>query len=591
MLIVISGFIIAGFLITKSYDEWQSSPITTTITTHPLDNLDFPNVTVCPPKGSNTALNYDLMKVNDESFSNETRNQLKGFVWEKFVSDPHLVYVEEMLELVNPSSLKQIYDGYQSVPKPYGSSRGFQITFETLSGSLQTPRFGEPYKERDFAQNKDLYCLINLPLPTRKLGFSLRNWTLVIELEVNVNDIREVVEIRKGPKYVLYRQKRNWKDAEEQCQKETGGHLASIQSEKENHQVAEMLKESRYDKKAVWIGARRNKNRNYEWSDGNEMNFTNWVSEFTSECGFIAKGGWSRQGCVRIYPFVCKLPARRIMTKQIVSLQYNKDELISSQLSILYKHNSDGNPQSTENRTTTGFKLRWHLKDGSGLRVTNISQHSTHKKNQNIRMMINLATRARAENMTEDEIIKKTIEAKYEMGLRKTEMIDYDGCINGQIVVSRGRNPFEEIELGLPSSAATYQGNITTEDHVTGFKIYSILTFCNPETLKLGKFLNDIVSKENLRTILKAVVNTIDVEKVREFGNRDLLFGFYQHLEKTFNLQLGKILLSVSSPLELKAMLMKKLPYITPFSNEIEACLTYKDCKSLQELVNSLGKL
>ena len=204
--------------------------------------------------------------------------------------------------------------------------------------------------------------------------------------------------------------------------------------------------------------------------------------------------------------------------------------------------------------------------------------------------MINLAAKARADNMTEEEIIRKTIEAKYDMGLRETEMIDYDSCINGQIVVTRGQNPFKEIQLGLPSSA-TYDGNITAEDHVTGFKIYSILAFCNPETLKLGKFLNDIVSKENLRTIIKAVVNTIDLEKVKEAGNRNLLFGFYQYLEKTFNLQFGKILISVSSPSELMTMLMKKLPYITQFSNEIEACFTNRDCKSLQKLVNSLGKL
>ena len=68
-----------------------------------MDDLDFPNVTVCPPKGSNTALNYDLMKANNGSFSNEARNLLKGFVWKNFVSDPHMIYIEEMLELVSPS--------------------------------------------------------------------------------------------------------------------------------------------------------------------------------------------------------------------------------------------------------------------------------------------------------------------------------------------------------------------------------------------------------------------------------------------------------------------------------------------------------
>ena len=55
-IVVCLGFIGAGILIHRSYDKWQESPIETTITTHPLDGLDFPTVTVCPPKGSNTAL-------------------------------------------------------------------------------------------------------------------------------------------------------------------------------------------------------------------------------------------------------------------------------------------------------------------------------------------------------------------------------------------------------------------------------------------------------------------------------------------------------------------------------------------------------
>ena len=116
---------------------------------------------------------------------------------------------------------------------------------------------------------------------------------------------REVVEIRKGPKYLLYPQKRSWENAEEECQK-IGGHLASMRSEKENQQVAAMLKENGYNSRVVWIGAKRNSNGNYEWSDGNEMNFTKWDSKFTSECGYISKGGWSREGCYSREPFVCK---------------------------------------------------------------------------------------------------------------------------------------------------------------------------------------------------------------------------------------------------------------------------------------------
>ena len=94
-----------------------------------------------------------------------------------------------------------------------------------------------------------------------------------------------------------------------------------------------------------------------------------------------------------------------------------------------------------------------------------------------------------------------------------------------------------------------------------------------------------------MRTIIKVTVNTIQLGKVKEVLNKNLLYEFYRHLEKRFNLQLGRILLSVSSQPELEAMLIKKLPYITPFSNEIDTCFIEKDCNQLKQLIKSKGKL
>ncbi len=75
-LIVTAGFSVAGYLIGSSLQDWKSSPISTTITTHPISEAPFPRVTVCPPEGTNTALNYDLMRA--ESLSNATRTKLKN---------------------------------------------------------------------------------------------------------------------------------------------------------------------------------------------------------------------------------------------------------------------------------------------------------------------------------------------------------------------------------------------------------------------------------------------------------------------------------------------------------------------------------
>ena len=170
--------------------------------------------------------------------------------------------------------------------------------------------------------------------------------------------------------------------------------------------------------------------------------------------------------------------------------------------------------------------------------------------------------------------------------MMKSKTIDLDECVNGQIKSEKG--PFDKIDFGLKST--NFDGSISPEDYVMGFKIYSIIVFCNPETLKLGQFLYNLASEENLSTIVKATVNTIELERVEEMKNRKQLFGFYAHLEKALDLQLGRIFLAFSSPKELNEMLSKKLPFTMPYSREIETYFNDNECSELSKAVNSLGK-
>ena len=52
ILVVISGFSFAGFLIQASFQGWKESPIKTTIETVPISEVTFPKINICPPKGS-----------------------------------------------------------------------------------------------------------------------------------------------------------------------------------------------------------------------------------------------------------------------------------------------------------------------------------------------------------------------------------------------------------------------------------------------------------------------------------------------------------------------------------------------------------
>ena len=139
VLVVCLGFIGAGILIGKSYKEWQENPIATSITTHPIDDLDFPKVTICPPRDSNTALYHDLVKAGKEPLSDENRNELRRAVYDIFIEQHHMAYVKKMSVTSNMGNLDQIYQGFHSLPIPFNDANGLKIKMWNLNGTITTP--------------------------------------------------------------------------------------------------------------------------------------------------------------------------------------------------------------------------------------------------------------------------------------------------------------------------------------------------------------------------------------------------------------------------------------------------------------------
>ena len=103
--IVVACFAIAISMITSSYKEWQESPVSTTSTTRPITELDFPTVTVCPPRGSNTALNHLLGKVEDVHFDENERQELMEILWETFIEMPNKKHAKGIVELMNNDNM------------------------------------------------------------------------------------------------------------------------------------------------------------------------------------------------------------------------------------------------------------------------------------------------------------------------------------------------------------------------------------------------------------------------------------------------------------------------------------------------------
>ena len=76
ILVVVSGFMGAVFLIKESFASWSDSPIRTTIETLPISKIKFPKVVVYPPKNTFTDLNYDLMITDNLTLTDEKRDKM-----------------------------------------------------------------------------------------------------------------------------------------------------------------------------------------------------------------------------------------------------------------------------------------------------------------------------------------------------------------------------------------------------------------------------------------------------------------------------------------------------------------------------------
>ena len=147
--IVVACFAIAIHMITSSYKEWQESPVSTTITTHPITELEFPTVTVCPPRGSNTALNHLLEKVKEVNFTEEERQELLEISKEVFIEIPNKKHAEKIPDLLNVENMRSIANGQAKMPEV--DNKGvISIRSSEPEGSFSSPGFGDPEYEGDF---------------------------------------------------------------------------------------------------------------------------------------------------------------------------------------------------------------------------------------------------------------------------------------------------------------------------------------------------------------------------------------------------------------------------------------------------------
>ena len=148
---ILFGFSMAFYIIQYSFEGWALSPIITTVETLPISKVRFPIVTICPPKDTNTALNYDIRSSINVTLDNVTRfeaiKETKGVIYKSILSG-HVKDNENWQE--DEDEVKKIFDGETELPMQLvnGTAKYTDemiVRTSGMLGSVRSPNYQEPF--------------------------------------------------------------------------------------------------------------------------------------------------------------------------------------------------------------------------------------------------------------------------------------------------------------------------------------------------------------------------------------------------------------------------------------------------------------
>ena len=342
--------------------------------TRPIETLEFPGVTVCPPLGSNTALNYDLIKADNQSLTEQDRENLKQEIYNIFLKSSHMTYVSSMEGIMNSKNVDLVYEGFQSVPIAYGES-GFEVLIRGTEGSIETSQFKEIFDEGSFRDDKLYHLVLEIP---DDLKDQMASGTLVIELEVDIRQAegwKEEVHFLKGHGYTRPFPVKNWEGAKAHCESE-GKRLAAVLSEWEQKQVDSLTSPSI----ERWLGGTDvEQEGEWKWTDGSPFRFTRWDSNpYTMGAqgtGFNClqnlkkdkqdKGYWRDIECTKPSRFLCQEAPNIIQGSAKLVWRYTKEQLWFSAFQVWYKLKAanQGQLDAWKDKRMTGCKLSWRVEN------------------------------------------------------------------------------------------------------------------------------------------------------------------------------------------------------------------------------------
>ena len=141
ILIVLLGFTIASIIIYHSSQAWNDFPVKTTIETLPITEITLPTVTVCPPENTYTDLNFDLMRKENMTINNNTRNILKNVATQLLLQHLNDTIMKTLTVFEDDQKYYNWYHGNTDIAMLTITQAG--VTTYAKSGVVSSPHFGE----------------------------------------------------------------------------------------------------------------------------------------------------------------------------------------------------------------------------------------------------------------------------------------------------------------------------------------------------------------------------------------------------------------------------------------------------------------
>ena len=89
----------------------------TSVSTFPIENLNFPTVTVCPPRDTDTSLNIFLEMAEKMVLDNKTREELVEFFYQNALEIGYDELYLNTTKFLETDGLRKWYNGLSEIRK------------------------------------------------------------------------------------------------------------------------------------------------------------------------------------------------------------------------------------------------------------------------------------------------------------------------------------------------------------------------------------------------------------------------------------------------------------------------------------------